>query len=122
MACRRAIGLVEDLGHRVVAAGLQHHPADGDVVSLDELVAGAGRDHRHPALEHEDAVLGQVAGGVGEAADLAVLGDHVADRVVHQVDQPVRAAGADAGHVAHPDLDVLAAGLLPQAVDHVPGT
>jgi hypothetical protein len=62
-----------------------------------------------------------VAGGVGEAADLAVLGDHVADRVVDQVDQPVRTAGAGAGHVAHPDLDVLAARLLAQAVDHVLG-
>src|ERR1700733_11283146 len=65
------MGLVEDLGHRVVAAGFEYDPPGGDVPDLDELAAGTGRGGGHPALEHENAVAGPGGGGGGGTGDPA---------------------------------------------------
>ena len=76
---------------------------------------------RHPTLEHEHAIAGQVPGGVLEAADLVVLGEQVPDGVEHQVDQPIGVTGGGRGHVAHGHLHLVAARLLAHPVDHVLG-
>src|SRR5262249_10126112 len=60
-------------------------------------------------------------GGVLEAADLVVLGEQIADRVVDEVDQAVAAAGTGAGHVADDYIDGGAAGLFTHPVHHVLG-
>jgi pimeloyl-ACP methyl ester carboxylesterase len=47
---------VEDLGHRVVPGDAQRDMAGGDVLGVDELVAGPGGSGRNPALEDEHAL------------------------------------------------------------------
>ena len=112
---------VEDLCDRVVSAGVEHHLVDLDTLGVDELVTGSRGRGRDQTLEDEDAVVGQVFGGVLEASDLVVLREQIADRVEDQVDEAVPPSGADAGHVADGHLDVRAARLVAHAVDHVLG-
>ena len=106
---------------RVVAADAQPNVVQLQPLHVDELVVGSRGRGRHPALEHEHAILAQVPGGVLEAADLVVLGEQVADGVEHQVDEPIGAPGADPGHVAHGHLHLVAAWLLAHPVNHVLG-
>ena len=60
-----------------------------------------------------------MAGAVLEAPHLVVLGEQVADGVIHQVDEAVGASGGDAGHVTDRHLEDVAAWLLPHPLDHV---
>ena len=69
-------------------------------------------------LDDEDAVVGQVLGHVVEAADLVVLGEQVEEGVEHDVDQPVATGDGDRGEVTDGDIELVAAGLGPEAVDH----
>jgi hypothetical protein len=110
--------VVEDLRHRIVLADAEHDVVDLNLLGVDELVAGPGRGDRYAAFEGENAVGGQVAGGVLEAADLVVLAEQVPDGVVDEVDEPVGASGGGAGHVADGDLHGVASWLLAQPVDH----
>ena len=59
------------------------------------------------------------AGGVLEAPDLVVLGEHVADRVEHEVGEPVGPPGAYLRHVAHGHLNPFSTRLLAHPVNHV---
>jgi len=111
--------LVENLRHRVVAADVQHDVIGPNALRVDELVIRSTGSRRDLALDDEDAIRGQVAGGVLEAANLVVLRQQIADRVVDQVDQPVGAPGTDARHVTHGDLDRVPVRLLAHPVNHV---
>ncbi len=57
-----------------------------------------------------------MGGGVGEAGDLRVLGDEIADRVVDEVDERVPSGYMRRRHVADRHRDV--GGLLPEALGH----
>ena len=93
-AAEADVVLVEDLRDRVVAADVEHDVVDPDALGVDELAAGPRGGGRHPALEDEHAVVGEVTGGVLEASDLVVLCEEIADRVEDEVHEPVGAAGA----------------------------
>ena len=120
-----------------VALGLEagrlrtrYHDRDDAAISLADCVAAAAALHLErpiatadPALAavvRAEAVGAQVAGGVGEAGHLRVLGREVRDRAEDEVDHVEDARRTLRGHVAehHGDAGRITAGLGAQPRHH----
>lgn len=86
------VALVEPLRDRVVAPNVEPDAVDTNMLDVYILVvAKAGQIARDERFHDEEPVVSEVAGHVLEAADLALLGQEVEQRVEHYEDQPVGA-------------------------------
>lgn len=108
---------VEDLRHGVVPMHVQYDVADGDTFDVHILIAPDPR-RWDAGFDDETAVVGEVPGSVGEAANLAVLGQQVVDGVVDQIDEWVPARQRHARHVANRHAHCLTPRLFPQPLEH----
>ena len=97
--------LVEDPRDRVIAAHSSTTWSTSTPSAATHWWPGREGAAGFAALQDEHAIVGQMASGVLEAADLVLLREQVPDRVVDEVDQAVGTLGADARHVADGHLD-----------------